>query len=104
MSIFRLSIMFMKTNDLRRYLHYVIENKGEMCFGARLRKMRFRDSSLLTSIGGEIMRPIQQFILAILVSVAFAQAQTAPQSVTSVLAEPIQPVAVTSYQVQRYMT
>jgi hypothetical protein len=50
------------------------------------------------------MRPIQQFILAILVSVAFAQAQTAPQSVTPVLAEPIQPVAVTSYQVQRYMT
>ena len=49
------------------------------------------------------MRPIQRFILAILVSVAFAQAQTTSRSVTRVLEEPIQPVAVTAYQVQRYM-
>ena len=49
------------------------------------------------------MHPMQRFILATLVSVAFAQAQTNPQSVTRVLAAPIQPVAVTAYQVQRYM-
>jgi dienelactone hydrolase len=49
------------------------------------------------------MHPIQRFILATLVSVAFAQAQTTPQSVTRVLEAPIQPVPVTAYQVQRYM-
>ncbi|HMD85673.1 MAG TPA: dienelactone hydrolase family protein [Terriglobia bacterium] len=49
------------------------------------------------------MRPIHRFILAILVSVVWAQAQTTPQSVTRVLAVPIQPVPVTAYQVQRYM-
>ncbi len=49
------------------------------------------------------MRPIHRFILAILVSVVLAQAQTTPQSVTRVLAAPIQPVPVTAYQVQRYM-
>src|SRR5208283_3882719 len=59
--------------------------------------------SELRSPGGGIMRPIQRFILATLVSAAFAQAQTTPKSVTAVLEEPIQPVAVTAYQVQRYM-
>jgi len=49
------------------------------------------------------MRRIHRFILAVLVSVAWAQAQTTPQSVTRVLAVPIQPVPVTAYQVQRYM-
>ncbi len=49
------------------------------------------------------MRPLQRFILATLVSAAFAQAQTTPPSVTPMLAEPIQPVPVTAYQVQRYM-
>lgn len=49
------------------------------------------------------MRAIRRFILATLVSVAIAQAQTNPRTVTAVLAEPIQPVAVTAYQVQRYM-
>jgi len=49
------------------------------------------------------MHPIQRFILATLVSAAFAQAQTTPKSVTAVLEEPIQPVPVTAYQVQRYM-
>jgi dienelactone hydrolase len=49
------------------------------------------------------MRPIHWFILATLVSGVFAQAQTAPQAVTRVLDEPIQPVAVTAYQLQRYM-
>ena len=29
MSVFRLSIMLMKTNELNRYLHYVDEKKGE---------------------------------------------------------------------------
>ena len=49
------------------------------------------------------MHPIQRFILATLVSVAFAQAQTTPPSVTRVLEASIQPVPVTAYQVQRYM-
>jgi dienelactone hydrolase len=49
------------------------------------------------------MQGIRRFILTTLVSVAFAQAQTNPRTVTAVLAEPIQPVAVTAYQVQRYM-
>jgi hypothetical protein len=49
------------------------------------------------------MHSIQRFILATLVSVALAQAQTTPQSVTRVLEAPIQPVPVTAYQVQRYM-
>ncbi len=29
MSVFRLSIMLMKTQELNRYLHYVDEKKGE---------------------------------------------------------------------------
>jgi hypothetical protein len=29
MPVFRLSIMFMKTNDLSHAIHYVNENKGE---------------------------------------------------------------------------
>ena len=49
------------------------------------------------------MHPLQRFIIVTLISVAFAQAQTNPQSVTIVLEAPIQPVAVTAYQVQRYM-
>ena len=49
------------------------------------------------------MYPIQRFVLATLVSVAFAQAQTTPPSVTRVLEASIQPVPVTAYQVQRYM-
>jgi len=49
------------------------------------------------------MHSIQRFILATLLSVAFAQAQTTPQSVTRVLEASIQAVPVTAYQVQRYM-
>jgi hypothetical protein len=30
MSVFRLSIMLMKTNELNRHLHYVDEKKGEI--------------------------------------------------------------------------
>jgi dienelactone hydrolase len=49
------------------------------------------------------MHSIQRFILATLLSVAYSQAQTTPQSVTRVLEASIQPVPVTAYQVQRYM-
>ncbi len=49
------------------------------------------------------MKPIQRLILAILISAAFAQAQTTPQSVAPILAAPIQAVPVTAFQVQHYM-
>ena len=49
------------------------------------------------------MQAVRRFIIATLVSVAMAQAQTNSRSVTRVLEEPIQPVPVTAYQVQHYM-
>jgi dienelactone hydrolase len=49
------------------------------------------------------MYSIRRFIITALLSVAFAHAQTEPQSVTQVLEASIQPVPVTAYQVQRYM-
>jgi dienelactone hydrolase len=50
-----------------------------------------------------VMSRTQDCILAMLVTVAFAQAQTTGPSAIRVLSEPIQPVAVTAYQIQRYM-
>jgi hypothetical protein len=49
------------------------------------------------------MRHIKVFILATVLSVGLASAQTTPQSVAPVLQMPLQPVPVTAYQVQRYM-
>ncbi len=49
------------------------------------------------------MRHITAFILATVLSVGLAAAQTTRQSVASVLQMPLQPVPVTAYQVQRYM-
>jgi dienelactone hydrolase len=46
---------------------------------------------------------IAAFILANVLSLALAAAQTTPESVAPVLQRPIQPVAVTAYQVQHYM-
>jgi dienelactone hydrolase len=49
------------------------------------------------------MRHIAAFILATVLSVGLAAAQTTPESVAPVLQMPLQPVPVTAYQVQRYM-
>jgi len=49
------------------------------------------------------MRSVCGFLLATLLCTVSLQAQTTPQAVAPVLAAPIQPVAVTAYQVQRYM-
>jgi len=49
------------------------------------------------------MRSVCGFLLATLIFTVSAHAQTTPQAVAPVLSAPIQPVAVTAYQVQRYM-
>ncbi|HMD85077.1 MAG TPA: hypothetical protein VKO18_10295 [Terriglobia bacterium] len=51
MSVFRLSMMLMKTNDLRHSFHYVDENKGESGLTRAQQKVACSHSSLLTFMG-----------------------------------------------------
>ena len=56
MSVFRLSMMLMKTNDLRHSLHYVDENKGESRLARARQKVACSLSSLLTFTGATVIR------------------------------------------------
>jgi hypothetical protein len=56
MSVFRLSMMLMKTNDLHPSFHDVDENKGERRLTRAQQKVACSHSSLLVSMGATVIR------------------------------------------------